>query len=148
MSTRLDPEDLREVIGAYHHCSRRDGGGVTDGFVARYMGDGAMVYFGYPNSHEDNAERAVRAALALSHNVRNLHTRGERLSTRIGIATGLVVVGELVSAGATREQTALGQTPNLAARLRSDRHAGLRSSSPTAHGGSSATDSDVLIWAR
>ena len=116
LSTRLDPEDLREVIGAYHRCIAETVG-AFGGFVARYMGDGAMVYFGYPNAHEDNAERAVRAALALSLNVRNLHARDERLSARIGIATGLVIVGELVSAGATREQTALGQTPNLAARL-------------------------------
>lgn len=116
ISTRLDPEDLRDVIGAYHRCIA-DTVATFDGYVARYLGDGAMVYFGYPNSHEDNAERAVRAALALGHNVRNLQTRGERLSLRIGIATGLVIVGELVSAGAAREQTALGQTPNLAARL-------------------------------
>ena len=116
LSTRLDPEDLREIIGAYHRCVAETVE-AFDGFVARYMGDGAMVYFGYPNAHEDNAERAVRAALALSRNVANLRTRNEPLSTRIGIATGLVIVGELVSAGATREQTALGQTPNLAARL-------------------------------
>src|SRR6476469_3449472 len=116
LSTRLDPEDLREIIGAYHRCVAETVE-AFDGFVARYMGDGALVYFGYPNAHEDNAERAVRAALALSRNVANLRTRNEPLSTRIGIATGLVIVGELVSAGSTREQTALGQTPNLAARL-------------------------------
>ena len=116
MSSRLDPEELREVIGAYHRCIantvERFGG-----FVARYMGDGALVYFGYPHAYEDNAERAVRAALALVSNVAELHVLAERLHVRIGIATGLVVVGELVNAGAAREQTALGETPNLAARL-------------------------------
>ena len=116
LSSRLDPEELREVIGAYHRC-------VADtverfgGFVARYMGDGALVYFGYPHAYEDNAERAVRAALALVSNIAALDVLAERLHVRIGIATGLVVVGELVNAGAAREQTALGETPNLAARL-------------------------------
>src|SRR5882672_3930068 len=99
MSTRLDPEDLREVIGAYHRCVAETVQ-IVDGFVARYMGDGAVVYFGYPHAHEDNAERAVRAALALIANVGKLRTRQEPLSARIGIATGLVVVGELVSTGA------------------------------------------------
>ena len=116
MSSRLDPEELREVIGAYHRCvastAERFGG-----FVARYMGDGALVYFGYPHAYEDSAERAVRAALALIANVAALHVLAERLHVRIGIATGLVVVGELVNAGGVREQTALGETPNLAARL-------------------------------
>ncbi|MET0345884.1 MAG: AAA family ATPase [Casimicrobiaceae bacterium] len=116
LSSRLDPEELREVIGAYHRC-------VADtverfgGFVARYMGDGALVYFGYPQGYEDNAERAVHAALALVANIVALRVLAERLHVRIGIATGLVVVGELVNAGAAREQTALGETPNLAARL-------------------------------
>ena len=81
------------------------------------MGDGAFVYFGYPYSYEDNAERAVHAALMLISNVAQLDVLGERLHVRIGIATGVVVVGELVNAGAAREQTALGETPNLAARL-------------------------------
>ena len=107
---------MREVIGAYHRCVantvERFGG-----FVARYMGDGALVYFGYPQGYEDNAERAVHAALALVANIAGLHVLAERLHVRIGIATGLVVVGELVNAGAAREQTALGETPNLAARL-------------------------------
>ncbi len=116
LASRLDPEDLREVIGAYHRCVaetvERFGG-----FVARYMGDGALVYFGYPRAYEDNAERAVHAALALVSNVAGLNVLAQRLQVRIGIATGLVVVGELVNAGAAREQTALGETPNLAARL-------------------------------
>src|SRR6202049_615364 len=116
LSSRLDPEDLRDVIGAYYRCVA-DAVGRFDGFVARYMGDGALVYFGYPQAHEDNAERAVRAALAIVSNVGKLGVRPEQLSTRIGIATGLVVVGELGNVGAARESTALGETPNLAARL-------------------------------
>lgn len=116
LSSRLDPEDLREVIGAYHRCIastvERFGG-----FVARFMGDGALVYFGYPHAFEDNAERAVRAARMLVSAIAGLDVLAERLQVRIGIATGLVVVGELVNAGAAREQTALGETPNLAARL-------------------------------
>ena len=116
MSSRLDPEELREVIGAYHRCIANTVEGLG-GFVARYMGDGALVYFGYPHAFEDSAERAVRAALALVTKVTELHVLAEHLNVRIGIATGLVVVGELVNAGAAREQTALGETPNLAARL-------------------------------
>jgi class 3 adenylate cyclase len=116
LSSRLDPEDLRDVIGAYHRCIA-DTVEPLGGFVARYMGDGALVYFGYPQAFEDSAEGAVRAALELVSNVAKLNVLAERLSVRIGIATGLVVVGELVNAGAAREQTALGETPNLAARL-------------------------------
>jgi class 3 adenylate cyclase/predicted ATPase len=116
LSSRLDPEDLRDVIGAYYRCVA-DTVARFDGFVARYMGDGALVYFGYPHAHEDNAERAVRAALAIVSNIGKLDVRQEQLRTRIGIATGLVVVGELGNVGAARESTALGETPNLAARL-------------------------------
>ena len=116
LSSRLDPEDLREIIGTYHRCVAETVARF-DGFVARFMGDGALVYFGYPKAYEDNAERALRAALALVSNVAKLAVRDERLSARIGIATGLVIVGELINAGAARELTALGQTPNLAARL-------------------------------
>ena len=121
LSSRLDPEDLRDVIGAYHRCIA-DTVERFDGFVARYMGDGALVYFGYPHSYEDNAERAVHAALVLVSNIAQLDVLGERLHVRIGIATGVVVVGELVNAGAAREQTALGETPNLAARLQGFAH--------------------------
>ena len=121
MSSRLDPEDLRDIIGAYHRCIA-DTVERFDGFVARYMGDGALVYFGYPHSYEDNAERAVHAALVLVSNIAQLDVLGERLHVRIGIATGVVVVGELVNAGAAREQTALGETPNLAARLQGFAH--------------------------
>ena len=116
MSSELDPEDLRMVIGAYYRCVAETIA-QFDGFVARFLGDGALVYFGYPHGHEDNAARAVRAALALVANVGKLTTLDKRLSVRIGVATGLVVVGELVNTGVAREQTALGETPNLAARL-------------------------------
>ena len=116
MSSRLDPEDLRAVIGTYHQCVA-DTVSEFDGFIARFMGDGALVYFGYPHGHEDNAARAIHAALALVANVGKLTALDRPLRVRIGVATGLVVVGELVNAGAAREQTALGESPNLAARL-------------------------------
>jgi class 3 adenylate cyclase/predicted ATPase/DNA polymerase III delta prime subunit len=116
LASRLDLEDLRDVIGAYHHdvaeTVRR-----FDGFVAKYMGDGVLMYFGYPAAHEDDAERAVRAGLALVDAVRNLRGVGELLQVRIGVATGPVVVGDLIGAGAAQEQAVVGETPNLAARL-------------------------------
>ncbi|HEV2547853.1 MAG TPA: adenylate/guanylate cyclase domain-containing protein [Stellaceae bacterium] len=115
LSTRMDPEDLREVISSYHKCVaqivRR-----FDGFVAQYLGDGALVYFGYPEAHEDDAERAVRAGLELTAAVGGLTTRAP-LQTRVGIATGLVVVGDLTGSGASQEVGIIGETPNLAARL-------------------------------
>jgi class 3 adenylate cyclase len=115
LSTRFDPEDLREIVGIYHRC-------VTDtvarfgGFVAKYMGDGVLIYFGYPEAHEDDAERAARAGLAVIDAVGRLATQ-EPLNVRIGIATGLVVVGDLIGAGAAQERGVVGETPNLAARL-------------------------------
>ncbi len=115
LSTRMDPEDLREVISAYQKC-------VADtvqrfgGFVAKYMGDGVLIYFGYPQAHEDDAERAVRAGLDLISAVGSLKTHSP-LQTRVGIATGLVVVGDLIGSGASQEQAIVGETPNLAARL-------------------------------
>jgi len=117
LSTRLDPEDLRAVIGAYHRCCteliEQKGG-----FVAKYMGDGVLAYFGYPQAHEHDAERAVQAGLALVEAVPQLDTAaGVPLQVRIGIATGLVVVGDLIGAGAAQEQAVVGETPNLAARL-------------------------------
>ncbi len=115
LSRRLDPEDLREVIGAFHGCVA-DTVARIDGFVAKYMGDGVLVYFGYPEAHEDDAERAVRAGLAVIGAVGAL-TTPERLSVRIGIASGLVVVGDLIGAGAAQERGVVGETPNLAARL-------------------------------
>src|SRR5262249_40179616 len=117
LSGRLDPEDLREVIGAYHRCVA-DTVGRYDGFVAKYMGDGVLVYFGYPHAHEDDAERAVRAGLAVVEVVAQQRTpQGEVLACRVGIATGQVVVGDLIGEGAAQEQAVIGETPNLAARL-------------------------------
>jgi class 3 adenylate cyclase/tetratricopeptide (TPR) repeat protein len=117
MSARLDPEDMREVIRGYQDiCS-----GVIaryDGFVAKFMGDGVFAYFGFPRAHEDDAERAVRAGLDLADGVARLQAPdGEALKIRIGIATGIVVVGDLIGQGSAQEQTVIGDTPNLAARL-------------------------------
>src|SRR5215471_10437294 len=117
LSVKLDPEDLRGIIAAYHRCCselvERHGG-----FVARYMGDGVLAYFGYPQAHEYDAERAVRAGLALVEAVQRLETAaGVPLQARVGIATGLVVVGDLIGAGAAQEQPVVGETPNLATRL-------------------------------
>ncbi|HVI67777.1 MAG TPA: adenylate/guanylate cyclase domain-containing protein, partial [Bradyrhizobium sp.] len=116
LSARLDPEDLREVIGAYH---RTVAAAVTrfDGFVAKYMGDGVLAYFGYPQAHEDDAERAVRAGLGLIDAVARLDIRSVDLQARVGISTGLVVVGDLIGEGSAQEQSVVGETPNLAARL-------------------------------
>src|ERR1700694_4528144 len=115
LSTRFDPEDLRQLIGGYHHAVA-DTVGRLDGFVAKYMGDGVLIYFGYPHAHEDDAERAVRAGLATIKAVGKLPAR-EDLSIRLGIATGLVVVGDLIGEGSAQEQSVVGETPNLAARL-------------------------------
>jgi predicted ATPase/class 3 adenylate cyclase len=119
LSTRLDPEDLREVIGAYQDAVTRE---VTrfDGHVAKFMGDGVLAYFGFPRSHEDDAERAVRTGLEIIGAIGRLRSPdGVPLAARIGIATGLVVVGEMVGSGASEEQAVVGETPNLAARLQS-----------------------------
>jgi class 3 adenylate cyclase/predicted ATPase len=117
LSARLDPEDLREVIGAYHRCCA-DVIGEAGGFVAKYMGDGVLAYFGYPLAHEHDAEHAVQAGLALVEAAPKLTTAaGVPLQVRIGIATGLVVVGDLIGAGSAQEQAVVGETPNLAARL-------------------------------
>jgi class 3 adenylate cyclase len=115
LSTRLDPEDLRSVIGAYHTCVAQTVARF-DGLVAKYMGDGVLVYFGYPQAHEDDAERAVRAGLALVGAVGRVQAP-DYLRARVGIATGLVVVGDLIGTGAAQEQAVVGETPNLAARL-------------------------------
>ena len=115
LSTRLDPEDLRDVIAVYQRCVeetvRR-----FNGFVAKFMGDGVLVYFGYPEAHEDDPEQAVRAGLEIVAAVKGLQTP-EPLEARVGIATGLVVVGDLIGSGASQEQAIVGKTPNLAARL-------------------------------
>jgi len=116
LASRLDPEDMRDVIGAYHACIAETIG-QFDGFVGRYMGDGVLVYFGYPQAHEDDAERAVRAGLALVERIGQLQSGAGALASRIGIATGLVVVGDLVGTGEAQERGVVGETPNLAARL-------------------------------
>src|SRR6516225_5548384 len=117
LSTRLDPEDLRDVIGAYHRAVA-EVIGRFDGFVAKYMGDGVLTYFGYPRAHEDDAERAVRAGLALVAAAPKLELAAEvGLQVRIGIATGLVVVGDLTGSGEAQERGVVGESPNLAARL-------------------------------
>jgi class 3 adenylate cyclase len=115
LTTRFDPEDLREILGPYHLCCA-DTVARFAGFVAKYMGDGVLIYFGYPEAHEDDAERAVRAGLAIIDAVGGLATP-EPLNVRLGVATGLVVVGDLIGAGAAQERGVVGETPNLAARL-------------------------------
>lgn len=117
LSTGMDPEDLREVISAYQKCVAET---VLHfgGFVARYVGDGVLVYFGYPHAHEDDAERAVRAGLELITVVAGLKTRAPQ-QVRVGIATGVVVVGHLIPSGESEERGMVGETPNLAARLQS-----------------------------
>jgi class 3 adenylate cyclase/predicted ATPase len=114
-SASMDPKNLREVISAYQKCVaetvRRFGG-----YVAKHLGDGVLVYFGYPHAHEDDAERAVHAGLELVAAVGGLKTHAA-LQTRVGVATGLVVVGHLIGSGASQEQAIVGETPNLAARL-------------------------------
>jgi len=124
LSARMDPEDLRDLISAYQKCVaetvQRFGG-----YVAKYMGDGVLVYFGYPQAHEDDAERAVRAGLALVKNVGQVSTaEGAPLSARIGIATGLVIVGDFIGSGESQERGIAGETPNLAARLQERAEAG------------------------
>ena len=116
LSTQIDPEDLREVMAAYHKCAAET---VTafGGYVAKYMGDGVLVYFGYPEAHEDDAENAGRAALALIDSVAKCFAASGRHQVRIGLATGLVVVGELLGTGEVLERNVVGETPNLAARL-------------------------------
>jgi class 3 adenylate cyclase/tetratricopeptide (TPR) repeat protein len=117
LSTRLDPEDLQEIIGAYHRCCAKV---ITQsgGFVAKYLGDGVLAYFGYPQAHEDDAEQAVRAGLALVEAVAKLDLgQAPSLHLRIGIATGLVVVGDLIGGDAANDNDVVGETPNLAARL-------------------------------
>ena len=116
LSSRLDPEDLREVIAAYHRAVANIVA-EFDGFVAKYMGDGVLVYFGYPRAHEDDAERAVRAGLGAIDAVGRLDVKSIKLQARVGIATGLAIVGDLIGEGSAQEQAVVGETPNLAARL-------------------------------
>jgi class 3 adenylate cyclase len=122
LSGRLDPEEMREVIRAYQDaCS----GPVAryDGFIAKFLGDGILAYFGFPRAHEDDAERAVRAGLDIVAAVGRL-LAPEPLKVRVGIATGLVVVGDLIGEGGSQEQAVVGDTPNLAARLQALAEAG------------------------
>jgi class 3 adenylate cyclase len=117
LSARLDPEDMRQVLRVYQDAASR----VIvryDGFAAKFMGDGILAYFGFPRAHEDDAERAVYAVLEIGDRISKLETRAsEALKARIGIATGLVVVGDIVGQGSAQEQAVIGETPNLAARL-------------------------------
>jgi class 3 adenylate cyclase/predicted ATPase len=116
LSSRLDPEDLREVIAAYHACAAE----VVqrhEGFLAKFLGDGVLAYFGWPQAHEEDAERAIRSGLALVEAVGRLAPGSQRLQARVGVATGLVVVGDLVGSGEAQERGVVGETPNLAARL-------------------------------
>ena len=117
LSTRLDPEEMREVIRAYQNAVA---GEVVrfEGHVAKFMGDGVLAYFGWPQAHEDEAERAVRAGVAIADAVAKLTTPAKQaLTVRVGIATGQVVVGDLIGEGAAQEEAVVGETPNLAARL-------------------------------
>ena len=118
LSTRLDPEDMRELIRAYQNAVAVE---ITrfEGHIAKYMGDGVLAYFGYPRAHEDDAERAVLAGLAAVRAVGALPApgHGEPLAARVGIATGVVIIGDLIGEGAAREEAVVGETPNLAARL-------------------------------
>ena len=116
LSAQLDPEDMRSLIAAYHSCIA-EVIGRHQGKIARYTGDGVLVYFGYPQAHEDDAERAVRAALALVVAIANIRDVFAKLQVRIGIATGTVVVTELMIERTPAEQAVVGETPNLAARL-------------------------------
>ena len=117
LSTQLDPEEQREVVSAFQSACAAEINRL-DGMVAQYLGDGVLAYFGYPAAHEDDAERAVRAGLAIVDRVRTAAT-GVTLKARVGIASGVVVVGDLVHEGVTQENAAIGETTNLAARLQS-----------------------------
>jgi class 3 adenylate cyclase len=146
LSGKLDPEDMREVLGVYHAGVSEEVARL-DGFVAKFMGDGVLAYFGYPQAHEDDAERAIRAALAIADRIRALDLASGTLAVRIGIATGLVVVGDLIRSGESHKRGVVGETPNLAARLQA-------MAEPNAvliargHGTLSATCLNIAISAR
>src|SRR5262249_10052881 len=117
LASTLDPEDLSDVIRKFQDAAA-DVLTHAGGYIAKYMGDGILAYFGYPQAHEDEAERAVRAGLELVGRVSQLLLpSGEALQVRVGIATGTVVVGETIGEGSAQEQPAVGETPSLAARL-------------------------------
>jgi hypothetical protein len=144
LSARFDPEDLRES-GAYHRCVA-DAVGRFAGFVAKYMGDGVLVYFGYPAAHEDDAERAVRAGLDVVDAVARLDVKSVQLQARVGIATGLVVVGDLIGEGSAQKQSVVGERRTLlpGCKLWPSR---TRSSSPRARAAWSAISSSIAISA-
>ena len=121
LSQALDPEELRDINRAYQDAAKASIE-KFDGYVARYMGDGVLAYFGYPHAHEDDAERAVRAGLDLTENVPTLFAT-RQLAVRTGIATGPVVVGDLIGEGASQESAAVGETLNLAARIQAESEA-------------------------
>ena len=116
LAAQLDPEDFRDVIGAYHRAVTEEVQRLN-GFVAKYMGDGVLAYFGYPRAHERDAEHAIQAGLRSSAAVGRLDIQSVKLAARVGIATGLVIVGDLIGEGSAQEQSVVGETPNLAARL-------------------------------
>jgi len=116
LASRIDPEELSEVIAAYHRCVA-EVIGRFGGFLAKYLGDGVLAYFGFPVAHEDDAERAVRGGLEITRAVTGLAGGGTPLSARVGVATGLVVVGEI---GSGEANAVVGETPNLAARLQAE----------------------------
>jgi len=123
LALRLDPEAMRDVLHAFHAAVT--GKIARSGYVAKLMGDGVLAYFGWPQAHEDDARRAVVAALSIVEAVAGLDSpAGETLACRIGIATGLVVVGDLIGEGVAREHAVVGPTPNLAARLQEAAGAG------------------------
>jgi class 3 adenylate cyclase len=125
LTARLDPEDMRVVITAYQNaCS--DVIGRYEGHVAKFMGDGVLAYFGYPRAHEDDTERAIRAGLELAEAVGRQTADGAKLAVRIGIATGQVVVGDLIGEGAAQEEAVVGETPSLAASPENSQGAGGR----------------------
>src|SRR5262245_25489075 len=117
LSARLDPEDFGAIIAGYRRCISETVAGL-DGFVARHHGDGAVIFFGYPQAHEDDAERAVQASLALVQAVSALPAK-EKLCVRVGVATGVALVGDMSDSAISEEHGILGDTPNLAARLQS-----------------------------
>ena len=122
LSARLDPEDLRDVMARYYQVSS-EALKQHGGYVARFLGDGLMVYFGWPEAHEHDAERAVRGGMATAEAVAQLETSAGSLAVRVGIATGPVVVGDIVNSE-TRERNVIGEAPNLAARLLSQAEPG------------------------
>ena len=124
LSSRLDPEEMRNVLHAYQDAVIGEIARLG-GHLAKLMGDGVLAYFGWPRADEDDPERAVHAGLTIVQAVRRLSTPfGEPLAARVGIATGLVIVGDLIGEGAAREEAVVGETPNLAARLQEVASAG------------------------